>query len=168
MIYQEWTTDTQMQKIASKWAAADATTTPARDDCSPAGVVCPSQSKAALPPLVLLVEDEEANVITVSDYLQLKGYRLIAARNGFEALDKARTERPDVILMDIQMPGLDGLEVTRRLRSDPSLAGILVIALTALAMPGDRERCLAAGADEYLSKPVSLKGLIKTIEAHLM
>jgi CheY-like chemotaxis protein len=85
------------------------------------------------------------------------------ARNGNEAIDRAREQRPDLILMDIQMPGLDGLEAIRRIRSDPPLASIPIVALTALAMPGDRERCLEAGANEYLNKPVSLKRLKEII-----
>ncbi|MBN1995878.1 MAG: response regulator [Anaerolineae bacterium] len=115
-------------------------------------------------PLILLAEDNESNIDTFLDYLQLQGYRLVVARHGGEAIERAQEERPDVILMDIQMPGMDGLEATRRLRADPALTEVPIIALTALAMPGDRERCLAAGANEYLTKPVSLQGLATTIQ----
>jgi CheY-like chemotaxis protein len=118
-------------------------------------------------PLVLLAEDNENNINIILDYLQIHGYRVIVARDGGEAIEQAQQQRPDLILMDIQMPGIDGLEATRRLRSSTMLAHVPIIALTALAMPGDRERCLEAGANEYLSKPVSLKELIKTIETHL-
>jgi signal transduction histidine kinase/DNA-binding response OmpR family regulator len=116
---------------------------------------------------ILLVEDNEDNISTFSDYLRARGYRVVVAREGGEALARAREDRPELILMDIQMPGMDGLEATQRLRADASLADIPVIALTALAMPGDRERCLAAGANEYLSKPVSLKRLVQVIEVQL-
>ena len=117
-------------------------------------------------PLLLLAEDNEVSINVVSDYLESWGYRVVVARNGFETIERARGERPDLILMDIQMRDLDGLEATRRLRADadPAVAAVPIIALTALAMPGDRERCLAAGANEYLSKPVSLKGLVQAIE----
>jgi signal transduction histidine kinase/ActR/RegA family two-component response regulator len=118
-------------------------------------------------PVVLLVEDNETLIETVMDYLQDKGYRLIVARDGENAVEQATLKQPDLILMDIQMPGIDGLEATRRLRADTTLALIPIIALTALAMPGDRERCLEAGANEYLSKPVSLKRLVSVIEAQL-
>jgi len=118
-------------------------------------------------PRILLAEDNEGNINTLSDYLLIKGYQVIVARNGAEAVVRATDTRPDVILMDIQMPGIDGLEATKRIRADAALATIPIIALTALAMPGDRERCLAAGANAYLSKPVSLKRLIEAIEAHL-
>jgi CheY-like chemotaxis protein len=115
-------------------------------------------------PVVLLAEDEEHNIYTLSTYLTTKGYQVIGARNGAEAVDRARDSAPALILMDIQMPGMDGLEATRRIRADPTCAQIPIIALTALAMPGDRERCIAAGANVYLSKPVSLKGLAAAID----
>jgi PAS domain S-box-containing protein len=126
-------------------------------------------------PLLLLAEDNEGSINTLTDYLGAKGYRVVVGRDGAEAIERAREERPDLILMDIQMPGMDGLEATRRIRADAdpstglrtSLAKVPIIALTALAMPGDRERCLAAGANDYLSKPVSLKKLVEVIEAQL-
>ena len=118
-------------------------------------------------PLILLAEDNESNILTLSAHLQASGYRLIVARDGSEAIQRAREMSPDLILMDIQMPGMDGLEAIQRLRNDTKLATIPIIALTALAMLGDRERCLKAGADEYLSKPVSRTHLIDTIIAQL-
>ncbi len=122
----------------------------------------------ALPaPVILLAEDEGNNIYTLSTYLVAKGYQVVVARNGAEALARAHDSAPALILMDIQMPGMDGLEAIRRIRADTTLAAIPIIALTALAMPGDCERCLAAGANEYLSKPVSLKGLVNAIEAHM-
>ena len=113
---------------------------------------------------ILLVEDNEININAISDYLQDRGYHVVVARNGREALARVDEARPDVILMDIQMPEMDGLEATRQLRAQPTYAALPIIVLTALAMPGDRERCMAAGASEYLTKPVSLKGLVATIQ----
>jgi len=120
-----------------------------------------------MPPLILLVEDNEANVITLTEFLTSLEYRVIVARNGIEAISRAQEERPDIVLMDIQMPGMDGLEALRRIRANDSLASLPVIALTALAMPGDRERCLEAGANDYLSKPVSLRRLAEVIKNYL-
>ncbi len=117
--------------------------------------------------VILLAEDNEANIATLQTFLETQQYRLILARNGAEALERAREEAPDLILMDIQMPGMDGLEAIRHIRADPNLAHIPIIALTALAMPGDRERCLEAGANEYMSKPVGLKMLAKKIKTQL-
>jgi PAS domain S-box-containing protein len=114
-------------------------------------------------PLILLAEDNEDNITTFTDFLSAKGYRLMEARNGAEAIERALEERPALVLMDIQMPEMDGLEATRRFRGDPKLADIPIIALTALAMPGDRERCLEAGANKYVSKPVSLRNLAEII-----
>ncbi|NTW01596.1 MAG: PAS domain S-box protein [Oscillochloris sp.] len=113
---------------------------------------------------ILLTEDNESNIQTTCEYLQIKGYQVAIARNGYEAIEKAEAMRPNLILMDIQMPKMDGLEAIRRLRTMPAFAHTPIIALTALAMPGDRERCMAAGASEYLIKPVRLKGLLETIK----
>jgi CheY-like chemotaxis protein len=118
-------------------------------------------------PLILLAEDNETNIQAIGEYLQDVGYRLIVARNGGEALDLAWEWKPDLILMDIQMPVLDGFTVIQRLRAMSEFAATPIIALTALAMPGDRERCLAAGANEYLAKPVRLKNLMEIINQHL-
>ncbi len=107
--------------------------------------------------VVLLAEDNQVNSEMMRTYLASYGYIVLAAQNGEEVLQKLEETIPDVIVMDIQMPKMDGLETTQRLRQDPRFAAIPVIALTALVMPGDRERCLEAGANEYLSKPVSLK-----------
>jgi CheY-like chemotaxis protein len=116
---------------------------------------------------ILLVEDNEANILTIGEYLEAHGYKIIKANDGLEAIEKAQEFSPDIILMDIQIPVMDGLEATRRLRADVRFASTPIIALTALAMPGDRERCLEAGANEYMSKPVSLKGLLGTIRTFL-
>ncbi len=116
---------------------------------------------------ILLAEDNEINSMTISDFLTNLGYQLVLAENGLEALSKAEETNPDVILMDIQMPGIDGFEATRRLRASPRFASTPIIALTALAMAGDRERCLEAGMNEYLSKPFSLTALQELIETFL-
>jgi PAS domain S-box-containing protein len=116
---------------------------------------------------ILLAEDNETNIRFISEYLAAKGYRTAVARNGNEVIERAGEERPDLILMDIQMPVMDGLEATCRIRANADLKNIPIIALTALAMNGDREQCLSAGANDYMSKPVNLKELIKKIEAQL-
>ncbi|MCL1490378.1 MAG: PAS domain S-box protein [Pseudanabaena sp. Salubria-1] len=110
-------------------------------------------------PLILLAEDNEANIQTFNSYLTAINYRIIIARNGIEAIAQAKENLPDLILMDIQMPRMDGLEATKQIRLDPNLINTPIIALTALAMEGDREKCLEAGANDYLSKPVKLRQL---------
>jgi PAS domain S-box-containing protein len=117
-------------------------------------------------PLVLITEDNESNITTLTLFLENQGFRLAVARNGDEALAMAHTLFPALILMDLQMPVLNGLDTTRQLRRDPDprLANVPIIALTALVMPGDREQAIAAGANEYLSKPVNLKQLTETIK----
>ena len=129
----------------------------------------PSEQALPLPELanrgmILLAEDNIANIMTIGDYLESRGYQVAVAHDGLEAIKKAEDLQPDIILMDVQMPALDGLEATRHLRALPRFTTTPIIALTALAMPGDRERCLGAGANEYMSKPVSLKELAKTIK----
>ncbi|MBD2483600.1 GAF domain-containing protein [Planktothrix sp. FACHB-1365] len=121
-------------------------------------------------PVILLAEDHEANIITISRYLKAKGYTILLARNGQEAIDIAKSQSPDLILMDISMPGIDGLEAIKHLRqdSDPRLAKIPIIALTALAMKSDQEKCLEAGANGYLTKPVKLNQLTSTIQQILV
>jgi CheY-like chemotaxis protein len=113
---------------------------------------------------ILIADDNESNIAVVRDYLESRGYVIDVARDGLEAVEQAETMRPDAVLMDVQMPLLDGLSAIRRIRAIDELAHVPIIALTALAMSGDREKCLAAGADEYLSKPVSLKTLGETIQ----
>jgi CheY-like chemotaxis protein len=113
---------------------------------------------------VLVVEDNEANAFVLCEYLEHAGFGTELARGGLEALRMARAAPPDVVLMDVQMPGMDGLETTRRLRSELRLDRLPILAVTALAMPGDQERCLEAGATGYLTKPLDLQGLVRSIE----
>lgn len=113
----------------------------------------------AIAPLILLAEDNEANIQTFTAYLTAINYRIIVAKNGEEAVSMAKANSPDIILMDVQMPGMDGLEATKKIRLEPNLMNTPIIALTALAMEGDRDRCLEAGANDYLSKPVKLRQL---------
>ena len=127
-----------------------------------------SSTSASTPShLILLAEDNEANVMTISSYLETKGYRFIYACDGHEAIDLALTHNPSLILMDIQMPNMDGFEAITKIRQQDSLREVPIIALTARAMAGDRDRCLAVGANEYLSKPVKLKQLDTLIKEFL-
>ncbi|MBD2180010.1 PAS domain S-box protein [Planktothrix sp. FACHB-1355] len=114
-------------------------------------------------PLILLVDDNQPTSDTVSSYLKSRGYRLIVANNGQQALNLAQTQQPNLILMDIQMPEMDGLEAIRQIRAQGQ-TDIAIIALTALAMSGDRQKCLQAGADEYLTKPIQLQRLSLIIQ----
>jgi two-component system cell cycle response regulator DivK len=112
---------------------------------------------------ILLVEDNELNRDMLSRRLTRRGYTVVAAEDGEQGLELARSERPDLILMDMSLPGIDGWEATRRLRADPELAGARVIALTAHAMAGDRERAIEAGCDDYDTKPVEMERLLLKI-----
>jgi PAS domain S-box-containing protein len=115
-------------------------------------------------PLILLAEDNDANIQTIGGYLESKGYRLQYAHNGAVAVQFAREQHPDLILMDIQMPVMDGFTAIREIRSDSILREVPIVALTALAMRGDRERCLEAGATDYMSKPMRLKELLALVK----
>jgi PAS domain S-box-containing protein len=127
-----------------------------------------SVTQAKSSPKILLAEDNEASVVTISSYLKAKGYRLVLAKNGEEAITLAKTENPDLILMDIQMPKVDGLEAIRQIRALQQFRYIPIVALTALAMPSDQEKCIAAGANEYFPKPVKLKPLVEKIQTLLV
>ena len=116
---------------------------------------------------VLIVEDNELNMKLFHDLLEAYGYRTIGTGNGFEALDLARKHRPDLILMDIQLPEVSGLEVTKWLKEDPELKAIPVVAVTAFAMGGDEERIREGGCQAYLSKPISVPKFIETVRRFL-
>ena len=118
-------------------------------------------------PTILLVEDNEMNRDMLSRRLERRGYRVVLATDGQSGVEMAGTEAPDLVLMDMSLPVLDGWEATRRLKADPRTAHLPVIALTAHAMSGDRERALAAGCDDYDTKPIELPRLLGKIEALL-
>jgi two-component system cell cycle response regulator DivK len=116
---------------------------------------------------VMIVEDNELNMKLFNDLLEAKGYRTVKTKNGLEALDLARAEKPDLILMDIQLPEVSGLEVTRWLKDDDQLHTIPVIAVTAFAMKGDEERIRQGGCEAYISKPISVVKFLETLHAYL-
>jgi two-component system, cell cycle response regulator DivK len=115
---------------------------------------------------ILVVEDNEKSMKLFRDLLEATGYRTLEATTGAEAVELATEHRPDLVLMDIQLPDIDGVEALGWLRADERTASIPVLALTAQAMEGDRERFLAAGFDAYLSKPVNIVSLIGTVKQH--
>jgi CheY-like chemotaxis protein len=118
-------------------------------------------------PRILLVEDNEMNMDMLSRRLKRKGYEVVIAMDGETGISMAASERPDLILMDMSLPVLDGWEATRRLRGVPETAAIPVIALTSHAMAGDREKAMGAGCDDYDTKPVEFERLLVKIEALL-
>lgn len=118
-------------------------------------------------PKILLVEDNEMNRDMLSRRLQRKGYEVLIATDGEQGVAMARAEQPDLILMDMSLPVLDGWEATRTIRATPGIQSVPVIALTAHAMAGDQEKCVAAGCDDYDTKPVDLPRLLTKIETLL-
>ena len=116
---------------------------------------------------ILLVEDNEMNRDMLSRRLERRGYQVVQAVDGAQGVEMARAEMPGLIIMDMSLPVLDGWEATRRIKSDEAIRGIPVIALTAHAMSGDRERAIAAGCEDYDTKPIELPRLLGKIEALL-
>ncbi len=116
---------------------------------------------------VLIVEDNELNMKLFNDLLEAKGYNVVQTRSGLTALDLAKEHRPDLILMDIQLPEVSGLEVTKWIKEDETIASIPVIAVTAFAMKGDEERIRQGGCEAYISKPISVATFIKTIQYYI-
>ncbi len=118
-------------------------------------------------PKILVVDDDEMNRDMLSRRLLRKGYEVVLAVHGAEAIERARSDRPALILMDLSMPVLDGYEATRRLKADAATEGIPIIGLSAHAMVGDREKAIAAGCDDYDTKPVELQRLLGKVETFL-
>jgi CheY-like chemotaxis protein len=116
---------------------------------------------------ILLVEDNEMNRDMLSRRLKRKGYDVVSANDGARGITMAQSETPDLILMDISLPIMDGLQATRQLKAAPDTQGIPIIALTAHAMAGDREKCLEAGCNDYATKPVEFPQLLAKIESFL-
>jgi two-component system, cell cycle response regulator DivK len=116
------------------------------------------------PKKILIVEDNELNMKLFHDLLEVHGYETFQTKDGREALDLARTHRPDLILMDIQLPEVSGLEVTKWIKEDDELRDIPVIAVTAFAMKGDEEKIRNGGCEAYIAKPISVSTFLETIE----
>ena len=114
--------------------------------------------------LILIVEDNEKNRRLVRDVLQFKGYETIETETGEEGVELARTRQPALVLMDIQLPGIDGITALKRLREDPATRGMRVMAVTASAMTQDRQTILAAGFDGYQSKPINVKAFVEAVQ----
>ena len=116
---------------------------------------------------VLVIDDTEANIQLCSFILKKKGHEAIEARNGLDGVDSAIKERPDLILLDIQLPDIDGLEVAKRIRASEVEDNIPIIAVTSYAMPGDRDKIMEAGCNGYLAKPINLNEFIAEVDKHL-
>ncbi|ORE99164.1 response regulator [Aurantimonas sp. 22II-16-19i] len=116
---------------------------------------------------VMIVEDNELNMKLFRDLLVAHGYDTVQTRSGLEAMDLARAHRPDLILMDIQLPEISGLDVTRQLKADPELFKIPIVAVTAFAMKGDEERIRQGGCEAYISKPISVNRFMEVIRSFL-
>jgi two-component system cell cycle response regulator DivK len=116
---------------------------------------------------ILVVDDDARNLRLAVTVLEQAGHEVLSAAGGAEGVEAAHAHAPDLILMDVQMPGMDGIAALRRLRAEPRTAALRVVALTALAMKGDRERLLAEGFDGYLRKPIRYKGFLASVAALL-
>ena len=116
---------------------------------------------------IMIVEDNEMNMKLFHDLLEAHGYQTVETRNGLEAVDLARTHRPDLILMDIQLPEVSGLDVAGWIKEDDDLRTIPIIAVTAFAMKGDEERIRKGGCEAYISKPISIGSFVETVKSYL-
>jgi two-component system, cell cycle response regulator DivK len=116
---------------------------------------------------VLIVEDNELNMKLLTDLLQAKGYQTLQDKDGSEAINIARRDRPDLILMDIRLPGISGLDITRVLKDDAELKAIPVVAVTAFSSKSDEEKCLGGGCDGYIAKPIIVASFLQTIAKFL-
>ncbi len=116
---------------------------------------------------ILVVDDNPTNLKLIAYLMTANGYDVATAVDAERALDAIRDHAPLLILMDLQLPGIDGLDLTRRLKADPATRGIIVIAVTAYAMKGDQDRALAAGCDDYVTKPIDTRSLPEKIKRHL-
>lgn len=117
-----------------------------------------------MPKTILIVEDNELNMKLFHDLLEAHGYQTLQTADGLSALDIARENRPDLILMDIQLPEVSGLEVTKWLKEDEELRSIPVVAVTAFAMKGDEEKIIEGGCEAYISKPISVNSFLETVD----
>jgi len=117
--------------------------------------------------IILIVEDNMKNLRLVNDIMESQGYKTLQAFSGYEGIELTRQKKPDLIIMDIQMPDIDGIQVTRILKQEQETAAIPIIALTAMAMKGDREKIINAGCDAYLQKPIRFDALIDTVKQWL-
>jgi len=116
---------------------------------------------------ILIVEDDPRNLKLIRDLLQIRGYTTLEATDGKQGVDMARAKMPDLILMDIQMPVMDGFEATSILKADPVTKNITIVALTAFAMQGDREKCMEAGFNDYITKPLDTRAFMTKIKEYL-
>jgi len=123
-----------------------------------------AEKKASMPKTVLIVEDNELNMKLFRDLLEAHGYATVQTREGLHALDLAREHRPDLILMDIQLPEVSGLEITKWLKDDEELKSIPIIAVTAFAMKGDEEKIREGGCEAYIAKPISVAHFIEMVQ----
>lgn len=126
-----------------------------------------ARAETHLAKTVLIVEDNELNMKLFNDLLQAHGYRTVRSVDGRDAVDLAHAHRPDLVLIDIQLPEISGLDVTRRLKADPALRAIPVVAVTAFAMKGDEEKMRAGGCDGYIAKPISVPDFLAAVARFL-
>jgi len=150
---------TQQNAAARPMTASGQTGSSMTDQASP--------PVTAKPKTILVVEDNELNMKLFHDLLEAHGYNILQTRDGMEALKIARQHRPDLILMDIQLPEVSGLEVTKWIKEDDNLKSIPIIAVTAFAMKGDEERIREGGCEAYIAKPISVTNFLKTVEQFL-